>query len=130
MNAIQARMASLTRATNGEGQATASWMQQARALVTPLNLHFAGVAALALVNLYLLVHLGVAWSTAHSQNADALAQQRVQLKTAQIAALPLQGLDGKLTRSTEQADGFYQKRLPYAESQVLRELGALAKQKD
>jgi type IV pilus assembly protein PilO len=130
MNAIQARMAALTRPTNGEGQSAASWVQRARAVVTPLNLHFAGVAALVLVNLYLLVHLGLAWDTAHRQDADAMAQQRVQLKTAQIAALPLQGLDGKLTRSTEQADGFYQKRLPYAESQVLRELGALAKQKN
>jgi type IV pilus assembly protein PilO len=130
MNAIQARMAALTRPANGEGEAAVSWVQRVREVVTPLNLHFAGVAALALVNLYLLVHLGVAWSTAHSQNADAMAQQRVQLKTAQIAALPLQGLDGKLTRSTEQADVFYQKRLPYAESQVLRELGALAKQEN
>jgi type IV pilus assembly protein PilO len=130
MNAIQTRMAALTRPANGEGQGAASWVQRVREVVTPLNLHFAGVAALVLVNLYLLVHLGIAWDTAHSQNADAMAQQRVQLKTAQIAALPLQGLDGKLKLSTEQADTFYQKRLPYAESQVLRELGALAKQEN
>jgi type IV pilus assembly protein PilO len=127
MNAIQTRLAALTRPANGEGL---SAMQQVRALLTPLNLHFAGVAALVLVNLYLLLHLGIAWSVAHSQDADAMAQQRVQLKTAQIAALPLQGLDGKLAKSTEQADAFYKRRLPYAESKVVGELGALAKQEN
>jgi type IV pilus assembly protein PilO len=126
MNGIQARMAALARPV-GES-AGLSWVQRVRAVVTPLNLHFAGVALLVLLNLYLLIHLGLTWSVAHSQDADALAQQRVQLKTAQIAALPLQGLDGKLTKSTEQAERFYQHRLPYAESQVLHELGALAKQ--
>src|SRR5271154_4261947 len=135
MNAIQTGMAALTRpAAGGEagraGAAGASRLQQVRALITPLNLHFAGVGVLVLVNLYLLIHLGIAWSVAHRQDADAMAQQRVQLKTAQIAALPLQGLDGKLAKSTEQADGFYRRRLPYAESQVLHELGALAKQEN
>jgi type IV pilus assembly protein PilO len=128
MNAIQTRMAALTRpAAGGEGLTA---MQQVRAVLTPLNLHFAGVGVLVLVNLYLLIHLGLAWSVAHSQDADALAQQRVQLKTAQIAALPLQGLDDKLAKSTEQANEFYKRRLPYAESKVVGELGALAKQQN
>jgi type IV pilus assembly protein PilO len=128
MNAIQARMAAMTRLAKTANGTEPSWMERLRALVTPLNLHIAGAAALALVNLYLLIHLALAWSVAHSQDADAIAQQRVQLKTAQIAALPLQGLDGKLAKSTEQADRFYERRLPYAVSQVVRELGSLAKQ--
>jgi type IV pilus assembly protein PilO len=129
MNAIQTRMAALTRpaAAGGEGL---TGLQQARALVTPLNLHIAGVAVLVLVNLYLLIHLGLAWDVAHSHDADALAQQRVQLKTAQIASLPLQGLDAKLAKSTQQANEFYKRRLPYAESQVVGELGTLAKQEN
>jgi len=129
MNAIQTRMAALTRpaAAGSEGL---TGMQQVRAVVTPLNLHFAGVAVLALLNLYLLIHLGIAWSVAHSHDADAVAQQQVQLKTAQIASLPLQGLDGKLAKSTEEASNFYKRRLPYAESQVVGELGALAKQEN
>ena len=77
-------MAALTRPAANE--AGLSWLQRARAVVTALNLHFAGVGILVLVNLYLLIHLGLTWSVAHSQDADALAQQRVQLKTAQIAA--------------------------------------------
>jgi hypothetical protein len=104
--------------------------EKTRGALTALNLHFAGVALLALLNIYLLVHIAYLWQTAHSQNAEALAQQRVQLKTAQLAAAPLEGLDGKLTLSTDQADSFYQRRLPYAYSQVLTELGALAKKND
>ncbi len=105
-------------------------MARVRAALTVLNLHLAGVVLLVIVNLYLLVHMAFAWQTAHSQNADALANERVQLKLAQIAAMPLDGLDAKLARSTEEADKFYDQRLPTAYSQVLAELGALAKKEN
>jgi hypothetical protein len=104
--------------------------KQTRGALTALNLHFAGVALLVLVNVYLLVHMAFLWQLAHSQNADALAQQQVQLKTAQIAAAPLEGLDSKLTLSTADADSFYTRRLPYSYSQVVAELGALAKKQN
>jgi hypothetical protein len=100
--------------------------EKTRGALTALNLHFAGAALLALLNVYLLVHMAYLWQTARSQNADALAQQRIQLQTAKIAAAPLEGLDGKLTKSTDEADGFYQRRLPYAYSQAYSELGRLA----
>ena len=100
--------------------------EKTRGALTALNLHFAGVAVLLLLNVYLLVHMAYLWQTARSQDADAVAQQRIQLKTAQIAAAPLEGLDGKLTRSTGDADDFYQRRLPYAYSQAYSELGRLA----
>jgi hypothetical protein len=54
-----------------------------RGLLNLLNLHFAGVAVLALVNLYLLVHMAFAWRAANSQNAAALADQTVAMKTAE-----------------------------------------------
>ncbi len=101
--------------------------EKTRSAMTAVNIHFAGIALLALLNVYLLVHMAYLWQTARSQNADALAAQQIQLQTARIAAAPLEGLDGKLTLSTDQADSFYQRRLPYAYSQVLIELGALAK---
>jgi hypothetical protein len=100
--------------------------EKTRSAITPLNLHFAGVALLSLLNIYLLIHMGFLYQTAHSQDANALAQQRVELKTAQIAAAPLEGLDSKLQASTAEADRFYRQRLPYAYSQVLAELGRLA----
>ncbi len=96
-----------------------------QALLTKLNLYYAGVALLALINIYLLVQIAFAWSAAHSRDQNALAQQRVAMQTAEIAEKPLEGLDSKLAKATEQADSFYQKRLPYAYSQVAGELGVL-----
>ena len=101
--------------------------ERMRGLLNLLNLHFAGLALLALVNLYLLIQVMIAWNVANSQNAEALAQQTVAMKTAEIAAKPLQGLDEKLKLSTTEADRFYERRLPFAYSEVVGELGVLAK---
>jgi type IV pilus assembly protein PilO len=102
----------------------------ARALLTAVNLHFAGVAALCVLNLYLAIHLGFMLQSLHANNADALAQEKTAGRAAQIAALPLRGLDVKLVNSTADADQFYKQRLPYAISQVLTEMGAVAKQQN
>ena len=98
---------------------------RARTLVTAMNLHFAGVALLAVLDLYLVVHLIFVWQGLSANNAEALDQQRVQLTAAQLAAKPLRGLDTKLVASAHDANAFYQARLPYANSQVLAEIGAL-----
>jgi len=98
---------------------------RARALMTPLNLHLAGVALLALLALYLIVHLIFLWQGLNANNAEALDQQRMQLIAAQISAKPLRGLDEKLVASTHDANAFYETRLPYANSQVLAEIGVL-----
>ena len=99
---------------------------RARGLLTAVNLHFAGVAALVILDVFLLAHLLLAWQAVSASDADAIAQQRTMLAAAHIAARPLQGIDEKLIASTTQADTFYQKRLPFAFSQVLTELGALS----
>ena len=99
---------------------------RARALLTAVNLHYAGVAALLAVVLYMVVHLLFLSESLKSHNADALNQQRTLLTTARLQAQPLRGLDSKITASTQDADTFYQERLPYAYSQVLSELGHLA----
>lgn len=100
-------------------------VERVQEIVTPLNLHFAGAGLLLLVNLYLLVHMAIAWQAARSQDANAVAQQTASLHAAEKAAQPLRGLDGKLSQATSQADLFYDKRLPYSYSQVLAELGSL-----
>jgi len=71
--------------------------------------------------------MGFLWQTAGRYNADAIAQQRIELKTAGIAAQPLRGLDAKLARATQDADQFSRQRLPVSDSQVAAELGALTK---
>ncbi len=101
-----------------------------RPMLTALNLHFAGACLLALINVYLLLHLFLVWRQTANNDADALAEQTVQRETAEIAAQPLRGLDVKLKKATEDADRFSDKRLPFADSQVLAELGALAKKQN
>ena len=100
---------------------------QARALLTAVNLHYAGVAALLVITVYCAVHLFLVWQALGASNADALASQRANLRAAQIAAAPLRGMDEKLATSTKQADVFSVGRLPYADSQIAAELHALTK---
>jgi len=107
-----------------------SALERARALLSPLNLHWTGVGLLALVNLYLLAQMGFLWQTAGRYNAGAIAQQRIALKTAGIAAQPLRGLDAKLARAAQEADKFTRQRLPASDSEVASELGVLTKKQD
>src|ERR1700753_2626993 len=107
--------------------AAKQWAEKASRLGTLKNFHIAGVVALGLVNLYLLAHMAFAWRAANNQNDAALADQMVQMKTAEIARQPLVGLDEKLAQATKDSDKFYKQRLPFAVSGVLGELGSLAK---
>lgn len=107
--------------------ATNSPAWPARSLLSQLNLHWAGVGLLAVVNLYLLAHTAFLWHASGEYNADAMEQQQVALETAGHAAQPLRGLDAKLGSATMEADRFYAQRLPGSDSEVARELGALMK---
>jgi hypothetical protein len=107
--------------------AAGNGMARARSWLSPLNLHWAGVGLLALVNVYLLAQMALLWHDQSNYNAEAMAQQRVELKTAQIAAIPLRGLDAKVSEATAQADRFYRDRLPGSDSEMLAELGVLTK---
>lgn len=104
-----------------------SVLVRAQSLLSALNLHWTGVGLLALVNLYLLAQMGFLWHAASNHNADAMAQQSIALKTSEIAAQPLRGLDAKLARATEEADKFSRQRLPASDSEVAGELGSLTK---
>ncbi len=115
------------RQRNARRAAAREWAEKARKLGTLRNLHIAGVVVLGLVNLYLLAHMAFAWRAANSDNAAALADQTIAMKTAKIARQPLEGLDEKLEQATKDADKFYKQRLPFANSEVAGELGALAK---
>lgn len=106
---------------------TERFSDRTRSLLTLVNFHYAGVAALAIVNLFVLTQMFVAWRSQSTQGADALAEQRQTLQIAETQAKPLEGLDAKLTTATAESDRFYERRLPYAYSQVLTELGGLTK---
>jgi type IV pilus assembly protein PilO len=86
----------ITAPTPAAKPAAQGLAERARIWLSPLNLHFAGIGLLALVNIYLLVHMAFLWQVASSNNETAVIQQRITLKTADIAAEPLRGLDAKL----------------------------------
>jgi hypothetical protein len=94
-------------------------------MLTAVNLHYAGVAALLVIVLYMVLHLLFLSQSLKAHDADALSRQRTMLTTARLQAQPLRGLDTKITASNQDADAFYAERLPYAYSQVISELGHL-----
>ena len=108
-------------------KSNAAGANESRRGVSELHLHWLGVALLVGVNVFLLARLGMLWHDASTHNADALAQQRVARTAADAAAVPLRGVDAKVAKSTADADRFYKDRLPVVQSQVLAELGELAK---
>lgn len=95
-------------------------------LSSPLNLHLAGVVALALVNIVLGVQVGLAWRKAKGQPEEQLANQRMQIKTLNLENAPLRGLDTKIVQSKSSIDAFYNKRIPANYSSILLALGDLA----
>jgi type IV pilus assembly protein PilO len=109
------------------GSSSPQFTARVRSLMTATNLHFAGVAVLAALVLYLLVHMIFVWQQLSARNEDAMYKQTVAMRLARAAAQPLRGLDQKLVQSTADADTFYATRLPYGYSEVAAELGVLTK---
>jgi type IV pilus assembly protein PilO len=105
---------------NGAPSRKTSWF-------TPLNLHWAAIALLVLLNLYLIVHLVVLWHLSGSYNATAFDQQSTELRVSRVAVQPLRGLDDKLAAAGKGAETFYTERLPQSYSDFVSELGALTR---
>ena len=109
---------------------TARFSTRTRNLLTLVNLHWAAVGLLGLLNAWFLVQLVLAWQAAGAHGVEALNEQKIALTTAQLQARPLAGLNTKLATATMEADDFSTHRLPYAQSQIVTELGALAKRQN
>ena len=93
-------------------------MKSLRSLISLLNLHFAGVALLLILNLVLAVRLFLAWSTLHSASADQLSQQQTALRALQLEMSPLKGLPQKVDVSRTKANEFFGARFPAAYSTI------------
>ena len=98
--------------------------------LTPLNLHFAAIGLLLAICIFLAVRLALATQAAKADNSSAISTQTAQMKAAELAALPLRGLDNKIAKAKTDADLFYLQRLPYNYSTVVAELGVLAKKQN
>ncbi len=95
-------------------------------LISLLNLHFAGVALLLILNLVLAVRLFLAWSTLRTASADQLQQQQTAYRALQLEMAPLRGLPQKVALSRTQADEFYTARFPAAYSTISAAINDLA----
>jgi hypothetical protein len=96
-------------------------------LATPLNYHIAAAVALLLLCIYFGVRLLLLSGNTGSAGDEAIVAAQARVAAAEISARPLRGVDTKLQTSDAEAARFYQDRLPYAYSDVLSQLGALAK---
>lgn len=92
---------------------------------SPLGLHVAGFAILAIATLLLGIRVVLDWRTTSASNADAVAAEQLQLKMLEVQTAPLRGLDKKVDLSRAQIDEFYAKRIPPSYSAILEHLGEL-----
>lgn len=101
-------------------------MKSIRKFLSLLNLHFAGVALLLILNLVLAVRLFLAWSTLRAAGTDQLQQQQTALRALQLEMKPIKGLPQKVDLSRSQANDFYAARFPAAYSTISATLNDLA----
>ncbi len=81
-------------------------------LLTILNLHIAGVAVLALLNLFLLGKLIFAWHDANAQHPEIVQQEQLTYKALELQTVPLRGLSGKVELARTDAANFYRTVFP------------------
>ena len=91
-----------------------------------LNLHFAGVALLLILNLVFAVRLFLAWSTLRAAGPEQLQQQQTAYRALQLEMSPLRGLPQKVDLSRTQAEEFYATRFPGAYSTISSAINDLA----
>lgn len=94
--------------------------------VTQKHWHFAAIAALCLLNLFLGVRVLLAWNRAHAGDAARLERHEAEYKAMMLKTRPLRGLDKKIVQAKQDQAAFYSQRFPATYSEVATELGALA----
>jgi type IV pilus assembly protein PilO len=95
-------------------------------LFSLLNLHFAGVGLLLILNLVLGVRLFLAWRTVRDAGPEQLQQRQTAYRALQLEMSPLHGLPQKVDLSRTQADEFYTARFPAVYSTVSAAVNDLA----
>jgi type IV pilus assembly protein PilO len=91
-----------------------------------LNLHFAGVGLLLILNLTLGIRLLLAWNTLRSSSPEQLQQQQGAYRALQLEMAPLKGLPEKVSLSRKQAGEFYIARFPANYSTISATVNDLA----
>jgi Tfp pilus assembly protein PilO len=90
-----------------------------------LSLHIFLVAVLAIANIVLLARLVIAWNTLRTDRPEQMALLQANLKTLELQTAPLRGLPAKVKASSDQAEKFYDKRVPANYSSISADLNEL-----
>lgn len=87
-------------------------MKALRNVLSVLNLHFFVLGLLVALNLFFCLRLVGAWHTLHSASPDQVQQTQSSYRTLDLEMRPLRGLPKKVEQAREQANQFYDQRLP------------------
>jgi type IV pilus assembly protein PilO len=91
-----------------------------------LNLHIAGVALFAVLNIFLGVRLLMAFRDIHSDRDQQIAQKEITLTQLKVQASRLDGLPDKVGKARTDADDFYARRIAADDSSIIAVLGDIA----
>jgi Tfp pilus assembly protein PilO len=94
-------------------------------LTSPLTWHFVAFLVLLAAVITLSVRFGLDWAATSDRSSDELAAKQIQLKTLELQAAPLRGLDKRVDDSRAQMKAFYAKRIPPNYSSIDRRIGEL-----
>ncbi len=94
--------------------------------ITAQHWHYGVLFLLVLLNSFLAVRLVFAWEQAKAGDAVRIEERQSEYRAMQLKTRPLRGLDKKIQQATLDQQAFYEKRFPATDSEVLKELGALA----
>jgi hypothetical protein len=101
-------------------------MNRAGKLFTKLNLHFALLAVLLGVNVFIGVRLALAWRAIRSDQSSEFVQQQIRYGQLQAQMQHLNDLPGKVHQSDEDAQKFYDRRIAATYSTVEAALSGAA----
>jgi len=94
--------------------------------ITAQHWHYGVLVLLLLLNLTLAVRLMFAWNRAKQGDTARIEERQSEYRAMQLKTRPLRGLDKKIQQAKLDQQAFYEKRFPATDSEVLKELGALA----
>lgn len=94
--------------------------------ITAQHWHYGVLLLLLLVNLTLAMRLAFAWNRAKQGDTARIAELQSEYRAMQLKTRPLRGLDKKIDQAKLDQQAFYDKRFPATDSEVVKELGALA----
>jgi Tfp pilus assembly protein PilO len=101
---------------------TALWRER---LASPLTWHYVGFGILLALVIVLAVRLGLDWAATNGRSTDALAEKQMELKSRELQAAPLRGLDKRVEAARLARQNFFDKRIPPNYSSIANRVGEL-----